>query len=127
MEDGMRTLKKMGTWILKDLPKGRQTVGSKWVFNKKQYENGNVHYKAWLVAQRFTQKPGMDYSNNGTFAPVMQFESLCTLLALMAVKNQKLQQFDIKGVYLHGVLHEVIFMEQPESFNNKSAYFCKLI
>ena len=68
MEDGMRTLKKMGTWILKDLPKGRQTVGSKWVFNKKQYEN------------------------NGTFAPVMQFESLCTLLALMAVKNQKLQQ-----------------------------------
>ena len=54
-------------------------------------EKGNIIcYKARLVAQGFSQKPGMDYSNDGTFAPVMQFETLHTLLALRAVNNWKI-------------------------------------
>ena len=128
METEMGTIQRMGTWTLEKLPKDRKTVGSKWVFNKKRDEHGNViRYKARLVAQGFTQKPGMDYSNDGTFAPVMRFESLRTLLALTAVNNWKLRQFDIKGAYLHGMLHEVIFMEQPEGFNDGSGRVCRLI
>jgi hypothetical protein len=37
---------------------------------------------------------------------------LCSLrhCELRAVNNCKIQQFDIKGAYLHGTLHKTIFM-----------------
>jgi hypothetical protein len=44
-----------------------------------------IEYKA--MTQGFTQKPGTDFSNMSTFAPVMGFERLHTLLALLAVKG----------------------------------------
>jgi hypothetical protein len=80
-----------------------------------------------VVTQSFSQKPGTDYSNDETFAPVMWFKTLWTLLALGAVNNQKIQQFDIKGAYLHGTLHKTIFMQQLEGFNDRSGHVCRLI
>ena len=57
----------------------------------------------------------------------MQFETLQTLLALGAINNRKIWQFDIKGAYLHGSLHETIYMQQPEGFNNGTESVCRLI
>ena len=52
---------------------------------KKRDENGKlIKYKAWLIAQGFSQKPGVDFSNDRTFALVMWFKTLCTFLALVA-------------------------------------------
>ena len=87
MDEEIGTLGKMGTWKLED----RKPVGCKWVFLRKRDEHGQItKYKARLVAQGFSQKPGTDYSNDGTFAPVMRFETLRTLLAYSAVNNLKL-------------------------------------
>ena len=45
-------------------------VGFKWVFVRKRNENNEVvRYKARLVAQGFTQRPGIDF--NETYSPVM--------------------------------------------------------
>ena len=45
-------------------------VGYKWVFVCKQNEkNEIIRYKARLVAQGFSQRPGIDYEE--TYAPVM--------------------------------------------------------
>jgi hypothetical protein len=72
----LNTLKIMGTWELVDLPEGRNPIGNRWTFIKKKDENGAIaRYKAWFVAQCFTQKPRTDFSNTGTFAPIMQFET----------------------------------------------------
>ena len=61
----------------------------------------------------------------------MQFETLQTLLALGAINNWKIQQFDkfdIKRAYLHGSLvHETIYMWQPEGFNDGAGSVCRLI
>lgn len=103
MDEEINTLGKMGTWKLEDAPQDRKPVGCKWVFLRKRDEHGQItKYKARLVAQGFSQKPGIDYDNDGTFAPVMRFETLRTLLAYSAVNNLKLRQFDVKGAYLHG-------------------------
>jgi hypothetical protein len=45
-------------------------VGFKWVFIQKRNENNEVvRYKVRLVAQGFTQRPGIDF--NKTYSPVM--------------------------------------------------------
>ena len=63
-------LKKNKIWELVDLPAGRNAVKSKWVFKHKV----DGRYRAHLVANRFTQIPGLDYDE--TFSPVACFESL---------------------------------------------------
>ncbi|GKE92182.1 putative copia-like polyprotein, partial [Tanacetum coccineum] len=43
-------------------PKGVKPVGYKWVFVRKQNEKNEItRYKARLVAQGFSQRPGIDY------------------------------------------------------------------
>ena len=111
MDEEMENLKIMETWVRMDLTKERSIVGCKWVYLRKRDEYGTItKYKARLVAQGFSQKPGTNYSNNGTFAPVMRFKTLRTMLVHTAINNWKLQQFDIKGAYLHGELKEEIYV-----------------
>src|SRR6266704_2022107 len=106
-----------------DLPQGRSPIGSKWVYLKKRDGKGVVvKFKARLVAQGFSQKPGIDYSNNGTFAPVIRFETLRTGLALAAVNGWDLHQFDVKGAYLHRYIEEEIYMQQPLGFDDGSGH-----
>ena len=89
----------MGTWELADLPEGRQSIGFKWVFVKKRDEKGKlIKYKAQLVTQGlFLQKPGIDFKNDGTFAPAMRFETLHTFLAFAASMKWDIKQFDGSG------------------------------
>ena len=79
------------------------------------------------MAQGFSQKPDIDFSNDGTFAPVMRFETLRTLLAFATSKKWDIKQLDVKGTYLHELLNESIFMDQPRGFDDGSGCVCKLI
>jgi len=120
-EEGIReelaTLQAAGTWELTDLPAGANLVGSKWVFQAKKDAAGNIIcYKARLVAQGYSQVPGVDYFD--TYAPVANLASIRTVLALSACLDLALHQIDIKGAYLNGRLtdDEVIYMRQPPGF-----------
>src|SRR5712672_4565471 len=103
-------LHKNDTWELIDLPPGRKSIKSKWVFKLK----ADGRYCTHLVAKGFMQIPGIDYDE--TFSPVAHFESLRLLLALAALEDWEIQQMDIKSVFLNGVLDEEIYMEQPIGF-----------
>ncbi|CAA7265260.1 unnamed protein product [Cyclocybe aegerita] len=107
-------LKAAGTWELMDTPDGVNIVGSKWVFRVKKDAAGNVvRYKARLVAQGFSQVPGVDYFD--MFVPVARLASIRAVLAIVAVNDFEIHQIDIKGAYLNGVLTsgKVIYMRQP--------------
>ena len=90
-------------------------MGSKWVFKIKYKEDGSVErYKCRLVAQGFTQAPGIDYSE--TFAPVARFGTIRTLLAIGVQPEMSIQQMDVTTAFLNGTLKEDIYMAQPVGF-----------
>ena len=103
------------TWELVSLPKGQKPVGSKWVFKIKENADGSIErYKARIVAQGFSQKPHLDYTE--TFAPVAKFASLQTILAIAAIEDMELHHMDVSSAFLNGDLEEDIYMAQPEGF-----------
>jgi len=106
-----------GTWVLKDAPPAANIVGSKWFFKAKKDTSGNVvRYKAWLVAQGFSQVPGIDYFD--TYAPVAKLPSIRTILSIATRLDMEMHQVDIKGAYLNGDLTsaEVIYMKPPPGY-----------
>jgi hypothetical protein len=118
IHEELKVLREAGTWELTDAPTGANVVGSKWVFRAKKDAAGNVvRYKARLVAQGFSQVPGVDYFD--TYAPVAKLASIRTVLALAAAKDMELHQIDIKGAYLNGELtdKETIYMSQPPGYH----------
>ena len=77
-----------GTWRL---PHGRTPVGSRWVFHIKRTADGSIErYKARLVAQGFSQRPGWDYVES--FAPTIWLSVVCALFALVAADDLNVTQ-----------------------------------
>jgi hypothetical protein len=116
-----------GVWDLAECPPNRKPIGCGWVFRIKYNADGSVErYKARLVAKGFAQKPHLDYTE--TFAPVVKFGSLRTIIAVAAMEDLELDSMDISSAFLNGDLEEEIFMTQPEGFAvpGKEHLVCRL-
>lgn len=100
----------MGIWKLVDCPSDRKTIKCRWTYMLKS----NGHYKVRVVAKGYTQVQGIDYEE--TFSPVARYKSIQYLLAHAALQDWEIEAVDVKLAYLHGVLEEEIYMEQPEGF-----------
>ena len=83
-------------------------------------------YKARLVAQGYSQRPGVDYED--TFSPVVRFKSVGAVIALSVKYNLQLHQMDVTKAFLNGELKEVVYMKQPEGYvkKGKQRLICKL-
>jgi hypothetical protein len=108
-------------------PSDHNIIGTKWVFRNKQNENGVIlRNKARLVAQGYTQVEGLDFDE--TFAPVARLEAIQILLAHATSHNIKLYQMDVKSAFLNDKINELVYVEQPPSFEDskKPNYVYKL-
>ncbi|KAF8751835.1 Encoded by [Rhizoctonia solani] len=91
MAKEVSTLEQMGTYKLTDLPPKRKAMGNKWVLVLKHNKNGTpIQHKARLVAQGFSQQPGIDFDK--TFAPVVRLDSIRTLVSIANQYNWDIQQ-----------------------------------
>jgi transposase InsO family protein len=114
-EEEIKSLNQNNTWILCDLPEGKNAIDNKWVFKlKKNPGNQESQYKARLVAKGFTQKWGEDY--NDTVAPVARYTTLRALLAVATSKKLQVSHYDVKTAFLNGDIDEELYMKQPEGF-----------
>lgn len=119
------SLMENNTWTLCELPKDRKAIGNKWVFKVKYRSDGSIEkFKARLVAKGYSQQEGIDY--NETFAPVAKFNSIRTLMALIAIYGMDLHQMDVVTAFLNGKLKEEIYMLQPEGFTKGKNMVCRL-
>ena len=92
-----------------------QPIGHKLVFTRKRDENGNVlRYKVRLVAQGFTQKPGVDFEQ--TYSPVMDSTSFRYLLSLAVQLALATRLMDVVTAYLYGDLDTELHIKPPPGF-----------
>ena len=103
-------------WTIVSRTQDQKLIDSTWVFKIVQNEDGSINkYKARLCARGFMQKHGLDYTE--TFAPVVRYDSLRVLLALIAFHDLEVAQFDVRTAFLYGELRETIYMKIPEGLN----------
>jgi hypothetical protein len=102
---------------LVERPKNHNVIGTKWVFQNKENEDGIVvKNKSRFVAQCYTQVEGLDFDE--TFAPVARLEAIRILLAYACSRNIRLYQMDVKSAFLNGKISELVYVEQPPGFED---------
>jgi hypothetical protein len=115
MKQEISALEQNATWSLVSLPLEKKPVGSRWIYKLKYKPDGSIEcYKARLVAQGYTQIEGLDYTE--TFTPVAKLTTVRCLLAAAAAKNWELHQLDVNNAFLHGELHEEVYMIPPPGY-----------
>ncbi|KAH9721431.1 retrovirus-related pol polyprotein from transposon RE1 [Citrus sinensis] len=125
MQEEYDALMKNNTWSLVPISSSYKPVGCKWVFRTKYNTDGSISkYKARLVAKGFHQTAGINYSE--TFSPVIKSSTVRVILSLAVIKEWKVRQIDVNNAFLNGELSEDVFMIQPEGFESKEGYICKL-
>ncbi|KAL0285078.1 UNVERIFIED_CONTAM: Retrovirus-related Pol polyprotein from transposon RE2 [Sesamum angustifolium] len=110
MKFEMDSMSSNQVWTLVDRPKGVRPIGCKWVYKRKIGADGEVTtFKARLVAQGYTQRPGVDFEE--TFLPVAMAKSIRIMLSIAAC-----------------FVEEEIYMDQPEGFTvvGKEQKICHL-
>jgi hypothetical protein len=108
VKEELEALQKNGTWTLVPLPKGKKTMGCKWVFSIKHKADGSIDQ-----CKGYTQTYGIDYQE--TFSSVAKSNSVRVLLSLAANHDWPLHQFDVKNAFIHGDLEEV-YMDVPPGY-----------
>ncbi|RDY05985.1 Copia protein, partial [Mucuna pruriens] len=98
-------------WMLNYWLSRRIRLDHKWVYKIKYQADGSIkQYKACLVAKGYIQTMGVDYFE--TFTHYVE-----VLLALATAKGWYLHQLDINNAFLHGDLHEGVYMTLPPSIS----------
>jgi len=92
-------------------------IGTEWVFRNKKDDQGKVvRNKARLMVKGFAQVEGLDFGE--TFAPMARLEAIHILLAYASNHNIKIFQIDVKSAFLNGYINELVYVEQPPSFED---------
>src|SRR5258705_1321173 len=107
----------LNTYQLTRLPSNRSRTGCHWVYKIKRDVDGNIIlYRARLVAQGFTQRPGEDFFE--TFAPVAKIESIRMLLAIAAILDWEIHVIDVHSSFLNSKMPEdqTVYLSQPPGY-----------
>jgi Reverse transcriptase (RNA-dependent DNA polymerase) len=127
MAQEINALARNKTWILIPPPSHPNIVGCKWVYRIKKNVDGSIaRYKARLVAKGFTQEEGVDYFE--TFSPVVRPTTIRLVISIAVQHGWSLRQLDVQNAFLHGDLHETVYMSQPPGFvdSNNPSHVCLL-
>ncbi|CAA7022560.1 unnamed protein product [Microthlaspi erraticum] len=105
------------TWRLEELPPGKKALDCHWIFTIKYQSDGEIErHKARLVVNGNGQEEGFDYKE--TFAPVAKMTTVRVFLDLAAKLNHEVHQMDVHNAFLHGDLHEEVYMKLPQGFKS---------
>ncbi|KAE8726088.1 Detected protein of unknown function [Hibiscus syriacus] len=114
MKEEIMAIEKNETWMLVDLPEGKNAIGLKWIYKTKYNSDGSFQkHKARLVEKGYAQQV-IDFDD--TFSPVARFETVRTFLVLATQIQWTVYQLDVKTAFLNGYFIEELYVMQPEGF-----------
>lgn len=114
------------TYAIVDCPPGVKPLPGKWVFKIKRNANGDIErFKCRWVVKGFKQIYGVDYLE--VSAPVARLASVRCVLALACEHGWTIHHLDTDTAFLHGVLKEQIYMEQPHGYEVPGDNKCCLL
>ncbi|CAI7849610.1 unnamed protein product [Closterium sp. NIES-53] len=117
MNEEIRSLIGMGTWELVKCPRGVNIMKNRWVLTTKYRIDDTVeHEKAKLVVKGFTQVYSADYDE--MYSPVSSYVTLRIFLIIVTVLDLNLMQLDMKNAFLQIKLDRVLYMYQPDYFDD---------
>ena len=109
----MESLAEHGTWEAVSRPRGAKVLSTKFVFLRKYDEHGSVvRHKARLFVRGF-QQGDIDQ----TFAPVVDFITVRTCLAIAIKRGYVVEQLDIRTAFLHGVIDGEVYVTPPNGLD----------
>lgn len=104
--------------MIQDLPPNKKALGCMWVYKIKYNVDETIkRYKARLAIFTNHQIEEIDYTE--TFFHV-QIWLLCVHSS--AAKHWELHQIDMHNAFLHGDLHEKVYMKLPPGFQVASPW-----
>ena len=108
MNEEYELIMKNDVWDVVPRPKDKSVVTSKWLYKIKHGADRSVEkFKARFVARGFSQKEGVDY--NEIFAPIARYNTICSIIALVASQGWNLYQMDVMTTFLHGSNKEKVY------------------
>ncbi|CAL8113849.1 unnamed protein product [Prunus armeniaca] len=109
MNEEFQALKTTNTWFSVPYHPSYNVIGCKWVYRVKYNANGSLDkYKARLVVEGFHQQAGLDFTE--TFSHVAKPTTIRLILSLVVQFDWSITQLDVSNAFLHGTLHEEVYM-----------------
>ncbi|CAI7861054.1 unnamed protein product, partial [Closterium sp. NIES-53] len=104
-----------GTYVDEVPPPGANIVSGMWIFRVKRPPGSPPAFKARYVARGFSQRQGVDFLQ--TSSPTPKMTTLRVLLHVAAQRDYELHLLDFSIAFLHGSLHEEIWLRRPPGFS----------
>ncbi|CAI7908269.1 unnamed protein product [Closterium sp. NIES-54] len=116
----------IATMTLVERPRRVNIMKNRWVLTTKYRLDDTVEReKARLVVKGFKDVCGADY--NETYSPVSNYVTLRIFLSIVAIFDLNLMQLDMKNAFLQSKLDRVLYMYQPDYFDDGIGRVCKLL
>jgi hypothetical protein len=91
---------------------GRKIIGTKWVYKRKDEQDGSVRYKGRIVSLGYMQIPGVDYTES--FSPVGNDTSVRIVIGLSLFNDDwVLEIIDVEAAFLEGDMEKTMYIEWP--------------
>ncbi len=124
MDSEIESQSNNGTWSLVEKPKEAKVLPCKWIFTLKAEADGSKRKKARLVIGGHRQREGIDYQE--TFAPVVKYQSVRTLLALATYHDWYVHQMDFVTAFLNAEVDVQLYMQQPPGYEDGTPKVCRI-
>ncbi|CAI7863285.1 unnamed protein product [Closterium sp. NIES-53] len=119
MDAEMASWKSTGTYVNAVPPPGANIVDGMWIFRVKRKLGSPPVFKARYVARGFSKRQGVDFFQN--FSPTLKMATLRVLLHVTAQRDYELHSLDFSTTFLHGTLHEEIWLRRLPGFTGSFA------
>ncbi|GAA0185705.1 transmembrane signal receptor [Lithospermum erythrorhizon] len=122
----INALEKNRSWDIVTLTPGKRVIGCQWVYKTKYKSDSSIErHKERLVVLENHQIEGEDFTD--TFSLVAKTASVRMFLVVAVAKNWEVHQLDVNNAFLHGNLHEEVYMKLPPEFTtSSSSQVCRL-